>query len=111
VARTGKDSIIKTKVETNSGAAVSSSDLVSTEYQYRHDFESHKLDPVTFHRMNSPFYTGERWAVRRLSSCLNSDGEWEYEPMPSSRNDAFYARCRFDTLEAAKRTLESANTN
>jgi len=42
-----------------------------------------------------------KWAVRKLGACLNHDGEWEYEPMPSSRDDAFLHRCRF-TLAAAE---------
>ena len=37
------------------------------------------------------------WAVRRHSTCLNKDGEWECEPMPSSRDDDFLERCRFST--------------
>lgn len=41
------------------------------------------------------------WAVRRNSSCLNKDGEWEYEPMPSSRDSDFYARCRWPSPEEA----------
>ena len=44
------------------------------------------------------------WAVRHGSKCLNQSGEWEYEPQPSSRDDAFFARCRFastaDAIEA-----------
>jgi hypothetical protein len=36
------------------------------------------------------------WAVRWLSRCWNRDGEWEFEPLPSSRDDAFKARTRFD---------------
>ena len=65
---------------------------------------------ITISRMVSPFYDGERWAVRRLSCCLNRSGEWEREPIPSSRDDAFYRRCRFDSFdeaaEAAKRQIE-----
>jgi hypothetical protein len=38
-----------------------------------------------------------KWAVRRHGDCLNKQGEWEYEPMPSSRDDEFLARCRFDS--------------
>jgi hypothetical protein len=42
------------------------------------------------------------WAVRDASgSVLNKLGEWEYEPLPSSRDDEFLARCRYATpLEA-----------
>ena len=62
--------------------------------------------------MNSPFYAGEKWCVRRRGDCLNHDAEWEWEPMPSSRDDDFYARCRFDTLaEAVAAYNRSANND
>lgn len=83
--------------------------LISTRYQFKADFENHNISPVTFDRMRSPFYDGEKWAVRRNSSCLAKDGEWEYEPIPSSRDDEFYARCRFDSLDEALAAVESAN--
>lgn len=45
------------------------------------------------------------WAVRRDGFALNKQGEWEYEPMPSSRTDEFLERCRFadvnDAISAA----------
>lgn len=44
---------------------------------------------------------GHAWAVRRFSSVLNRQGEFEYEPMPSDRDEAFLSRCRFDTAEDA----------
>lgn len=50
----------------------------------------------------SPFYEGKRYAVRnQLGRVLNKSGKWEHEPIPSSRTDAFYKRCRFDSLESA----------
>ncbi len=42
-----------------------------------------------------------RWAIRDHGACLNKKGEWEYEPMPSSRDDAFFERCRWDSAEEA----------
>lgn len=42
-----------------------------------------------------------KWAVRDAGWCLGKGLEWEYEPMPSSRDDDFLARCRFDTLDEA----------
>jgi hypothetical protein len=46
------------------------------------------------------------WAVRRNGDCLNKDGEWEWEPLPSSRDDEFIKRCRFashtEAIDAAK---------
>jgi hypothetical protein len=83
--------------------------LVSTRYQFKTDFENHNISSVTFDRMRSPFYQGERWAVRQNSSCLSKDGEWEYEHRPSSRDDEFYARCRFDSLDEALAAVERAN--
>lgn len=55
-----------------------------------------RIDAVT-----GAFYDGTKYAVRDGSMVLSKSGEWEYEPMPSSRDDDFYARCRFDTLAEA----------
>ena len=41
------------------------------------------------------------WAVRLNGDCLNKSGEWEWEPMPSSRDDEFLDRCRFPTAQEA----------
>ena len=38
-----------------------------------------------------------RWAVVNRSCVLNKEGEWEWEPIPSSRTDEYLARTRFDT--------------
>jgi len=43
----------------------------------------------------------ESWAVKDGNYCLNKDGEWEYEPMPSSRDEGFLKRCRFESAEEA----------
>lgn len=40
------------------------------------------------------------WAIRRHGECWTRGGVWEYEPMPSSRDDAFLARARFGEQEA-----------
>lgn len=51
------------------------------------------------------------WAIRRMGgSCLNKKGEWEYEPMPSSRTAAFFKRCRWPTAEAAYQAWEAVQT-
>lgn len=43
----------------------------------------------------------DRWAVRRSGDVFNKEGQWEYEPSPSERDDAFMSRCRYDSpLEA-----------
>lgn len=56
-------------------------------------------------RHTSPFYDGVKWAVRWRGRCIGKTGDWEFEPQPSSRDDEFYARCRFDSVEAALATL------
>lgn len=47
-----------------------------------------------------------RYAVRRDRSihwALNKSGKWEHEPLPSSRDDEYFARCRWDDWEEAAR--------
>lgn len=80
---------------------------IPTEWQMEKRFnDTDDLDSITIHRMNSPFYDGTKYAVRYRGRCLNTGGKWEYEPLPSSRDDAFYKRCRFDSFEEAKDTYE-----
>jgi hypothetical protein len=43
----------------------------------------------------------DKWAVRQGGNCLSKAGEWEWEPMPSGREDDFLERCRFDTAQDA----------
>lgn len=42
-----------------------------------------------------------RWAVRRAGNVLGLDGEWEYEPISSGRDDDSITKYRFSTREAA----------
>jgi hypothetical protein len=45
-----------------------------------------------------------KWAISdRFQNVMTVDGEWEYEPMPSSRTDDFIARTRFTLDEAFAR--------
>lgn len=51
-----------------------------------------------------------KWAVVDGPFVLNRDGEWEHEPLPSSRTEEFLARARFDleeAFEAAAQTLSA----
>lgn len=75
--------------------------LICTQYQIKSEYDQMDISAVTFTRTNSPGYEGDRWAVRRTGSVLNRYGEWEYEPMPSNRDNEFYDRCRFHALEEA----------
>ncbi len=64
--------------------------------------------PITIELVANPRTGVDKWAVRQGSNCLAKDGEWEYEPQPSSRDDAFLDRCRYKTLEEANAVLQRA---
>lgn len=49
-----------------------------------------------------------RWAVFKLGEVLNADGEWEFEPSPSSRDEEFLERTRFDRETAITKAKEKA---
>ena len=42
-----------------------------------------------------------RWAVRNMRRCLNKQGEWEYEPQPSSRTEEWLSTVRWDDVDEA----------
>lgn len=42
----------------------------------------------------------DRWAICDGTSVLNDNGDWEHEPLPSSRSDDFLERTRFPFEEA-----------
>lgn len=48
------------------------------------------------------------WAVRKMCMCLNAAGDWEDEPSPSNRDDAFFARCRWPSPQEAYAVWASA---
>jgi len=73
--------------------------LVPIEYSY--DAENGSLISIK--------YRGSGWAVLSdgyRGHTLNKYGEWEYEPQPSSRDEAYYQRNRYETLEEAIQTIE-----
>lgn len=49
-----------------------------------------------------------RWAVCRMKRCLDADGEWDYEPIPSERTDEWLATHRFDRDTAIRLAREAA---
>ena len=50
-----------------------------------------------------------RFAIRKGAYVMNKNGELEYEPMASSRDDHFYHRCRFSSFDEAVSFFESHN--
>lgn len=84
-------------------------DWIATSWNLRSEFHDTQDSPmVSIIRMRSPFYEGERYTVRRLGRCLNKKGRWEWEPIPSSRTDDFYKRCRFPSFEEAVAAYEKS---
>lgn len=49
------------------------------------------------------------WAIRKGGWVLDRAGDWQIEPQPSSRDDAFYARCRFTLSGAISLALRAAD--
>lgn len=46
--------------------------------------------------------SSNRWGIFIYgNSCVNKQGEVEYQGMPSNRDDDFFNRCRFDDLQKA----------
>lgn len=49
-----------------------------------------------------------RWAVCRHRQCLDIDGAWSWEALPSNRHDEWLATHRFDLDTALKLAREAA---
>lgn len=81
------------------------SDWIPVQWEHKADLANFHSG-ITIHRTVSPFYPDVRYGVRSGRYCLTVDGIWEYEPQPSSRDAAFYNRCRFVTFEDAISTAE-----
>lgn len=55
-----------------------------------------------------------QWAVTWMRDCLSADGEWDFEPNPSSRDDGWLGRHRFDletALELARQYAPQVTVN
>jgi len=46
------------------------------------------------------------YAVRQQGACMNAKGEWEFEPIPSSRTDEWLKEFRFSSWEDAAKAVE-----
>jgi hypothetical protein len=66
----------------------------------------------TAHRAIHVEYAGRgRWAVRRNGLCLGTDGGWDYEPLPSSRDDEWLAEFRFPDAQTAITAARAAGAS
>jgi hypothetical protein len=48
------------------------------------------------------------FAIRKDGMVLNKQTEWEYEPIPSNRDESFLSRCRWDDFNEAHKALSQA---
>lgn len=48
------------------------------------------------------------WAVLWAGYCLGEDGEWDFEPLPSSRTDEWKATHRFSLEQALELAMREA---
>ena len=57
--------------------------------------------PMGIRELKIGFRGPNAWAIINEGSVLAHDGEWEYEPFPSARDEEFFARCRWPTAREA----------
>lgn len=71
-----------------------------TPIKYRVGHGNQPWDEVTIEerqQMDGPAL----WCVAWRGRVLNRAGQWEYEPIPSEREDDFLERCRFASADEA----------
>jgi hypothetical protein len=99
---------LRRKWKNYTGSVVMPEKWIPIRWCKQKDYDEYNSHIVIIEQMNSPYYKGDSYAVRDGSMCLNILGQWEYETSPSSRDDSFYERCRFKTLEEAVKCLEKS---
>jgi len=73
---------------------------VATSWQYYPNKVPGKYEPVRIDKV------GSRYAVRQEGCCMDANGVWDQEPMPSSRTNEWLAQFRFATATQARRAVE-----
>lgn len=68
--------------------------------------KSYKLPDVGRGVVTLEAVGSDLWVIRMGGSCLNKALQWEYEPTPSGRTDAFSQRCRWSAPEDAIKSWE-----
>lgn len=78
--------------------------FVAVSWQYSPDKVPCGYEPIHIDLVRHR--NGVYYAVRQAGCCMDAAGEWEFEPMPSSRTDEWLARFRFATWEDAAKAIE-----
>lgn len=50
-----------------------------------------------------------KYAIRMHGNCLSKSGEWDLEPQPSNRDEAFLTLHRWNSLAGAEKALRQAD--
>ncbi len=63
------------------------------------------------HRTIPENLDADRWTIISRGYCYTRNGEWEWEPRPSSRTEEFFRATRYTLAEALEiaETLEKSN--
>lgn len=79
--------------------------IVSHRYQWWLQFPKEaNRHHVYVKNMGNPDDGPDRWGIfNDGNSCLNKDGEWQYQGLPSGREDNFYEFCRYSSVHEAIR--------
>jgi hypothetical protein len=77
--------------------------FVSVSWEYKPEQVAEGFDAVRIDLVRG--LNGAKYAIRQTGACMDHDGEWEYEPQPSSRTDTWLKRFRFDNWEEAAQTI------
>lgn len=72
---------------------------IATEYQFVDEF-GHLLETDKVKGVKIEWRGAGLWAVTVGMSCLNNDGNFEFEPPPAKRDNEFLQRCRFSLHDA-----------
>jgi len=76
---------------------------------YPTGYDDTEVPTDKFHFVITVEDRGKGWAVCWMGDVLTKDGQWEWEPRPSSRDDDFYKRCRFTERRAKALALEAVD--
>lgn len=79
--------------------------FVSTRWEYKHSHVAKGIEPIAIELCRQ--HDGSiLYAIRHHGACYTHDGKWEHEPLPSSRDEEFFKRCRWSTWEEAAKVIE-----
>jgi hypothetical protein len=78
------------KLAANRIAALEAKLATCSQFTFGHPMSSNCIEVIKTH------WEKNTWKVKRGSNVLNNVGKWEYEMMPSSRDDEFLDRTRYD---------------